>query len=179
MAEEEFNALLSIKGDEKEQAKLKVQIETRKKKLAKVSQLLPTQQSAELSIAYLLMKRELDRLERLGRIRRRERQKEAENEWVLTGNTPTGTNLQPFQEITRQYYSYFPTLSFTHRDVPLEYYSHVQAVTRCGVVEIGENLVETEKDALYFVRKKDVAHLITSGLMKVVAATNNRGFGGG
>ncbi|KAI5192433.1 hypothetical protein NECID01_1928 [Nematocida sp. AWRm77] len=174
MKVKDSNALLSMKCGRKETEKLALQIEAKKKKLSKLSLLLQKHQSVEVSIAYLLAKREVDRLERVSRIVRREAQRDAENEWVRKGSTEQSADIQKFQKVTKQYYSYFPTLSFFHRDVPLEYYSHVQALERCGVLEIGESLVETEKDSLYFVRKKEVSHLISAGLMKVMRKSTNK-----
>ncbi|KAH9385272.1 uncharacterized protein NEMAJ01_0168 [Nematocida major] len=170
MKEEGLNALLQTRASKKEVARIKMQVEIKKKRLAELgSALEKNQQSVELSVCYLLLKRETERLIRVSKILEREGNKEQENAWVVKGvHSRESEYMHKFKEITNRYYSRFSMLNFTHREVPVEYYIHALATEECGVIEMGDSLIETKKGSLYYVRKKEILHLLGSGAMKAV-----------
>lgn len=176
MKEESINPLLQTRTSKKEVERIKTQIEIKKKRLRELAQELEQdQKSVELSIHYLLLKREIERLTRVVRILEREETREIENAWIKENKAEEPTEyLQKFKEITNKYYSHFPVLNFSYRDVPVEYYVHVLALEECGVIEMGDSLVETKKGSLYFVRKKEILHLLAGGLMKIVKTESKR-----
>ncbi|KAI5192510.1 hypothetical protein NEMIN01_2061 [Nematocida minor] len=170
MNEEELNGLLQTRTSQKELARIKTQIEIKKKRLSELAkELEKDQKTVELSMYYLLLKRETERLTRIVKILEREKKKEAEHVWIKEGKTKEASEyLHKFREITNRYYNNFPLLNFTHREVPIEYYVHALAMEECGVIEMGDSLVETTKGSLYFVRKKEIIHLLHNESMKIV-----------
>lgn len=171
MREEELNALLQTRINKKELSRIKAQIKIKKKRLNELANdLKNSQRSVELSMYYLLLKREIERLVRIVKIVEREENRELENRWIKEGQEDEDTSeyMKRFKEITNRYYNSFPLLNFTHRDVPIEYYVHALAVEECGVIEMGGSLIETKKGSLYFVRKKEILHLLNRGSMEIV-----------
>lgn len=171
MKEEELNALLQTGTNKKELSRIKAQVEIKRKRLSELSdELRKDQKSVELAMCYLLLKRETERLIRVLTIVERENNRESENKWIHEGKTDENTleYIDRFKQITNKYYNNFPLLNFTHRDVPIEYYVHALAVEECGVIEMGDSLIETKKGSLYFVRKKEIVHLLNNGSMKIV-----------
>jgi len=169
MKEEALNSLLlRTKINKNEMLKIASIVTQKKKRLGELAKNFEKDPSVELSLNYLLLGREVQRLERVKRIINREKHKEIENRWILDGKAESAEDIAGFRKITKKYYDVFPSLSFTSREVPIEYYSHVQAVEECGLMEIGSSLIESRKGSLYYVRKKDVLHLLASGMMKIV-----------
>ncbi|OAG31435.1 hypothetical protein NEDG_01962 [Nematocida displodere] len=171
MKEDPLNTALLNKLVPKEVQKMVSEIEHKKKKLSSVAaQLEQASPPIELSIYYLLLKRDIDRRERIVRIVEREKHKAEEAAWIVgSPKTPKDSQyLTEFKKLTQSYFSSFPTLSFQHRNVPVDYYVHVKTLEYCGLIEMGSSLVEAKEGSLYFVRKKDVEHLITAGKMKVL-----------
>lgn len=149
----------------------------KKKRLAELaSDLIDNQKSVELSMYYLLLKREIERLVRIVKIVEREENREAENAWICEARTDESPTeyIEEFKKITNKYYRSFPLLNFTHRDVPIEYYVHALALEECGVIEMGNTLVETKKGSLYFVRKREILHLLNRGAMEIVPTDSRK-----
>ncbi|KAI5180035.1 hypothetical protein NEOKW01_0364 [Nematocida sp. AWRm80] len=163
MREEVLNTLLLRSVSDKEYNRLLQEIDLKKKLLEQISvELQNNSTSKELSIGYLLQKREIERIERIQRIIKRERIREIET------NRIKSEYLAKYQKIENKYKEYYCTLNFNNREVPVEHYVHVQVIEECGLIEMDNDLIETQKNSLYYLRKKDIQHLIYQGKMKVV-----------
>ncbi|KAI5186849.1 hypothetical protein NEHOM01_1744 [Nematocida homosporus] len=170
MKEEPLNLLLSQPVSPKEITRLRTQIDTKNERLQEIASALDQPSPPpELSIAYLLLKREIDRLKHLLHLVELQKTKTLENQWIF-GQVPEthSPHLQRFATITREYFELWPTLSFHNRDPPAEYYIHARAIEDCGIVQMGSTFVEAKKGSLYYARKKDIAHLLHTGLMQPV-----------
>ncbi|KAI5160544.1 hypothetical protein NEAUS03_1192 [Nematocida ausubeli] len=178
MQEESLNALLQSRTNRKELARIKAQIAIKEKRLQELAaEIEKTPNSVELSIFYLLLKREIERLVRIVKIKELEKNRALEFQLYEEKEKTSSTKiqeesrnpyLQKFKEITSNYYTNFPFINFMHRNVPVEYYVHVLAKKDCGVIEMGGNLIETKKGSLYFMRKKEVEYLLSNGSMEII-----------
>ncbi|KAI5165621.1 hypothetical protein NEIRO03_0591 [Nematocida sp. AWRm78] len=178
MQEEALNAILLSRTNKKELARIKSQILIKENQLKELAvEIEKDPNSVELSLCYLFLKRETERLVRIIKIKEIERNRLLESyvhedaagvadKAELSGGGDI--YLKKFKEITNKYYSNFPFINFMHRDVPIEYYVHVLAKKECGIIEMGGNLIETKKGSLYFIRKREVEYLLNNGSMEVV-----------
>lgn len=59
-------------------------------------------------------------------------------------------------------------LDIFSREPPLDFYVQVMTLEDCGVIMSGDGFIDLKKDRLYFLRKADIAHLITSNSVKIL-----------
>lgn len=152
-------------------ARLQAEIEAKKAHLEDLRREVEEGAALDASVAYLLTKRSLERSERVMRIHKREKFKQAEGAWHRGAHGMGKDEAEYFagySSMMDEYAGGFPSLDFKNRQVPIEYYVHVHALGFCGVLEIGDKFIEVKENSLYFVRKKDVLHLLESGRMRLV-----------
>lgn len=156
---------------QKEMVKIRMLIDAKSAELEKIALELESPSSAtETSIAYLLLKREIDRLKRILHIVSKEKNAEIESRWISTGSVPKTNSayLSKFMEITNRYFQYFPQVNFFHRDPPAEHFVHARALEDCGLVQMGTSFVDAKQGSLYYARKKDIEHLLAKKMMKIL-----------
>ncbi|TBU00004.1 hypothetical protein CWI38_0504p0020 [Hamiltosporidium tvaerminnensis] len=79
-------------------------------------------------------------------------------------------NKHSFQskQIFDEYFSEFGILDFIDEDPPLNNFVQILTLDNCGVVLDGNDFLEMKKNKLYFVKKKNIKHLIDQGLVKMI-----------
>lgn len=170
MKQERESAFLLALATDREIEGVEKRLGRKRRRLEQVAaEIEEKEEKTENYLYYLLVKREADRLERILRIKKRERAVAEETDYLLGRPLSRKTqHLEEFRRITSEYQACFPSLSLASRDVPMEYYVRVVALKYCGVVEMGSVVVETKPGALYFVRKQEVEHLLAAGMMKLL-----------
>ena len=73
-----------------------------------------------------------------------------------------------FMEITEEYLEAYKQLDLNHRDIPLNFYVQIYTLVDCGIVMCGDELINLQKDRIYFMRRSEVAHLIDKKMAKIV-----------
>lgn len=170
MKQERESAFLLALTTDREIENMEKRLGRKRRRLEQVAaEIEDKEEKTENYLYYLLVKREVDRLERILRIKKRERAIAEETDYLQGRPLSKKTqHLEEFIRITNEYQACFPSLSLASRDVPMEYYVRVVALKYCGLVEMGNVVVETKPGALYFVRKKEVEHLLAAGMMKLL-----------
>jgi len=59
-------------------------------------------------------------------------------------------------------------LDFRSRDPPLNFYVQIMTLENCGLIMSGSDFIDLKKGRLYFLKMRDIAHLIDKKLVKIV-----------
>lgn len=114
-----------------------------------------------IDIAYASLRRS----ERLLRALLRNNLQHKEHQYLNGTEVGDEGYIRKYKAIIDGYLSYY-ALDARNRSVPNDYYIYVEALDFCGVLRVGDKFIEVREGSLYYVRKKDVHHLISSGKMK-------------
>lgn len=73
-----------------------------------------------------------------------------------------------YLNICEEYLSSSKHLDLMDRDPPLNFFVQIMTLEDCGMILNGDDFIELKKGRLYFLRKADVAHLISARLVKLL-----------
>ncbi|ELA42747.1 uncharacterized protein VICG_00062 [Vittaforma corneae ATCC 50505] len=127
-----------------------------------------------LSINFALLKAYKDRLERIHKTYKLFRLKRIQDSYFSKENVveflaPHELEFyKNFSDAVGEYLADFKHLALTDRHPPLDFFVQILALEDCGVVLCGDEFVELKKDRIYFLKKSDIAHLLTKKLVKVI-----------
>lgn len=71
-------------------------------------------------------------------------------------------------EMLGEYLEKYRHLDLKNREPPLDFYVQIVTIENCGLVMNGDNFIDLKKGRLYFLKKADVAHLISKKLVRLI-----------
>ncbi|KAI5170500.1 GINS complex subunit 1 [Pancytospora epiphaga] len=72
-----------------------------------------------------------------------------------------------YNEIIDEYLDDYRHLDFRSREPPLDYYVQIVTLENCGLIMSGNSFIDLKKGRLYFLKMKDIAHLIDNKLVMI------------
>ncbi|KAM0687650.1 hypothetical protein COBT_001107 [Conglomerata obtusa] len=130
----------------------------------------------EQSLQFVFLKNKIDRNTRIVKAYKFYRYKKIQDQ-IFEHKSFSDKMLEGMCDVDQEYKVKFEKLYDTYRnefcidfdlEVPVDFCVSVIAVCTCGSILVDDELVEIEKNKLYFIKKKYVKHLIDAGKMKII-----------
>jgi GINS complex subunit 1 len=139
------------------------------KKIAETSEI-----TEEISVNFALLKAYKDRLTRISKGYHYSRFVRIQNSYFLKDNIKNKISLDEvemlndFSKISNEYLRAYTHLNLNDRQPPLNHYVTIITLADCGIVLIGDHFVTLKKDTIYFLKKTDIAHLLSARMVEVI-----------
>lgn len=144
--------------------KLIQETELLKSEMQKIKDKAQTEEiTTETSLNYMLLKKHEERNER---IRKTYLYHRYTNKYTDTQNEKDYQ--QEYEQLYKQYLSTMPFLSFDISEPPIEMFVTILTLRDCGVVMVGDDIIEMKGNMIYHVKKSCVKHLIDSNYAKII-----------
>lgn len=140
------------------------------------SRILPDEEiSTEVSMNYILLKKCYDRNIRIQKSYLYHRFNKISNDIIVSKlikdeflNTSEVEMKKEYEKVLKEYLSNYHELDWTNNEPPLDYFVTILTLEECGMVENDGELIELEKNKIYYIKKKSIAHLLKSKLVKII-----------